>query len=620
VLVDAEEHNSVALNFSEIAHAKARFVCDRTNVPGASAHCLSPTDGYARTEDQAATGVSEVDAAYDYMGDTYDFYKNRLGRDSIDGAGMDLRATVRWCPNSTECPYRNAFWNEAQAIFGDGYAATDDIVAHELTHGVTDYESNLKYYYQSGAINESFSDIFGEFVDLTNGKGTDTAATRWIHGEDTPQSSQRNMKDHPATPGSPRPDRMTSPYYVATAHLEDANGVDPDAGGIHYNSGVGNKAAYLITDGATFNGYTVTGLGINKAAKIYYEVQTNLLTSGSDYQDLYAALPQACTNLIGTANITSANCQEVKDAVNATEMNLQPTTAPAPEAPVCDAGQQNMDLFFDDMENTASGNWQTQTLVGTQPWFFGAGQNSYATSGVTNLIGIDVATRSDFTALMAQSVQVPTGKTTYLHFKHAHGFEDNNAGTYYDGGVVEYSTGGGSTWEDLASKFTHNGPAGTISASRDNPLGGRQGFIGDSNGYISSRANLSSLAGQGVRLRWRIGTDSTFRDDSWWIDDVRIYTCGAADTIPPKVMNTSPATIAPTANVTAIFSEAMDASPTEADGDPSTISGTTFKLVKLKSDGTTTRVTAAVSYSPATTKAILNPSSNLSLGRLTRPR
>ena len=92
----------------------------------------------------------------------------------------------------------------------------------------------------------------------------------------------------------------------------------------------------------------------------------------------------------------------------------------------------------------------------------------------------------------------------------------------------------------------------------------------------------------------------------------RSWTITSVDT-QPKVMSTSPATIATTANVTATFSEAMDAVTT--DGDPSTISGTTFKLVRLNADGTTTRVTAAVSYAAATKKAILNPSSNLSLGR-----
>jgi bacillopeptidase F (M6 metalloprotease family) len=123
------------------------------------------------------------------------------------------------------------------------------------------------------------------------------------------------------------------------------------------------------------------------------------------------------------------------------------------------------------------------------------------------------------------TVRLPSGKTTYLHFKHAYGFEDNNAGTYYDGGVLEYTTDLGATWSDLGSKFTHNGYKGTMSSSYGNPLGGRRGFVGESNGYISSRADLSFLAGKDVSFRFRIGTDSSVGDDGWYVDDVRVYTC-----------------------------------------------------------------------------------------------
>ncbi len=88
----------------------------------------------------------------------------------------------------------------------------------------------------------------------------------------------------------PQPDMMSSHYYYTGTE---------DNGGVHYNSGINNKAVYLMTDGSTFNGQTVTGLGITKVAKIYYEAQTNLLTSGSDYLDLSNDLVQACENLAG---------------------------------------------------------------------------------------------------------------------------------------------------------------------------------------------------------------------------------------------------------------------------------------------------------------------------------
>ena len=97
-------------------------------------------------------------------------------------------------------------------------------------------------------------------------------------------------------------------------------------------SGVNNKAAFLMADGGTFNGQTITGLGITKAARIYYTVNNSMLISGSDYADLANALRQACTNLIGTDGITAADCTEVNEIVLATEMDQNPTTSPTRSA------------------------------------------------------------------------------------------------------------------------------------------------------------------------------------------------------------------------------------------------------------------------------------------------
>ena len=129
-------------------------------------------------------------------------------------------------------------------------ADADDVVGHELTHGVTDYESNLVYIYQSGAISESLSDIWGEFVDLTNGRGNDSIGVRWLSGEDLAGGPARDMQNPPAYN---HPDRMKHPLYWRAARADDN-------GGVHINSGVGNKAAYLMTDGDTFNGITVSGI------------------------------------------------------------------------------------------------------------------------------------------------------------------------------------------------------------------------------------------------------------------------------------------------------------------------------------------------------------------------
>src|SRR4029079_8317552 len=178
------------------------------------------------------------------------------------------------------------------------------------THGVTQHESNLFYYYQSGAINESFSDLWGEYYDQTNGLGNDTAAVKWQIGEDISGLGVIRSMNDPSAFGDP--DKMSSPNY---------DEAEDDNGGVHHNSGINSKAVSLMVDGGSFNGKTVTALGWTKTAAIYYEVNTNLLPSGADYSDLYYALQQACANLIGQKGITAANCAEVKDAVDAVEMN-----------------------------------------------------------------------------------------------------------------------------------------------------------------------------------------------------------------------------------------------------------------------------------------------------------
>jgi bacillolysin len=517
VLVDAQI-GAVVLNFNQIHTAKNRNTHDANNTTTLPGHLVC-------NEANPCTNPSydaDVRAAHLYAGHVYDFYSTNHGRDSLDNAGMTLISTADYCDPDQPCPMQNAFWNGTQMAYGDGYASADDAVGHELTHGVTDFESNLFYYYQSGAINESLSDVWGEFIDQTNGSGTDTAAVKWKIGEDVPGGTLRDMRDPTLFDD---PDRMTSSlYYNVDDHKPPR---EWDRGGVHHNSGVNNKAAYLLTDGDTFNGKTVTGLGITKVAKIYYEVQTNLLTSASDYQDLYSTLQQACASLVGTSGLTAADCQEVKDAVDATEMNVIPPKAPNPEAPICAAGQLPTDLFSDDLENPASGNWATR---GTG-WYYPQNTHpytgfdaTYATSGTTNFWGVNRNSVGDYSIARTAGVTPPIGKITYLRFNHSYQFDDDPSGAY-DGGVLEYSTNNGATWLDAGSLITDNKYNGAIS-SPSNPLNGRGAFVRESNGYISSRVNLSSLVGQSVRFRFRIGTDNEVDDFGWFVDDVRVYTCG----------------------------------------------------------------------------------------------
>ncbi|MBI4334072.1 MAG: M4 family metallopeptidase [Chloroflexi bacterium] len=512
VLVDARI-GAITLHFDQIGNARNRRIYDNRN----SRSNGLPGNGPVRSEGQAATGISDVDRAYDHAGDVYDFYKTVHGRDSVDNRGMALVSTVRYCSDYPwdDCPYENAFWNGQQMVYGAGFSV-DDVVAHELTHGVTQNESKLFYYMQSGAISESFSDVWGEFIDLSNGAGNDAPDVRWKMGEDLPVGAVRSMSDPPEYRD---PDKITSPYYWCD---------EMDQGGVHINSGVGNKTAYLVADGGYFNGWTVVGLGITKTSKIWYEAQSVLLTSAADYQDLYDLLQQACVNLVGTNGITAGDCQQVRTAVNATEMNLLPRSCGAASASVCPTGQSAHNIFFDDLENPASGRWQSGALSGINTWYYPQPSSlSYAASGQYHFLGRDQSYRADFYIAMMSDISLPGGSTPNMHFNHAFDFVHLGP-TFLNGGVVEYSTNGGVTWTDAASLFVENGYVGTIDSGGDNPLAGRRGFVALSYGYYSSRLDLSSLAGQNVRFRFRIGAGNTgFSSYGWFIDDVRLYTCSS---------------------------------------------------------------------------------------------
>jgi Zn-dependent metalloprotease len=500
VWVEAQQ-GGVALHFNQLEGARVRAIYDNANEPSYGL----PGPDLVRVEGQGATGNTEVDRAYDYAGAVYDYYWNTYGRDSIDGAGAPISVTVRYCDPLQPCPYAGAFWNGAQAAVGQGWAV-DDIVAHELTHGVTEHEAGLFPYMQSGAIGESLADLGGELVDRADGLGNDDLSVRWLMGEDLAGGALRSLSD-PTLYG--QPDRMGSPAYACGT---------ADNGGIHTNSGVNNKAAYLLgqVGEVTFNNVTVAGLGLGKTARIYYEAQNNLLTSASDYQDLAELLPQACVNLINTGFTTPADCAQVQQAVQAVEMAAQPANCAATEAALCPAGQAPRDLWADDMEDPMSGKW---TFSAADRWHYLA--ETYA-QGQYSLHGLDFVPAGVTWAAMTSDVGLPAGSTPYLHFKHAYVFEAPAA----DGGLLEYSTDGGATWLASEALPTLNGYNGSLAAG--NPLQGRGAFVDHSNGFESTRLNLASLAGSSVRWRWVIGANGT--GDArlgWYIDDVRLYTCVA---------------------------------------------------------------------------------------------
>ncbi|MBF6328357.1 M4 family metallopeptidase [Nocardia transvalensis] len=324
VFVDANSTGKVLDSWSETKHLN-RVVCDNANrqINPNQAGCgtsVRPT----RWEGRPPVGVQDVDQAYDYMGNTDRFYATYtqlkdltglIGTTANDGHGKALRATVRLCAPG-QCPYRNAFWTGSYAAFGAG-VATEDIVGHEFTHGVTQHTSGLVYRNEPGAINESMSDVFGEFVFLKDtANACNTPANRWKLGACSALGVIRNMQNPNAHQD---PDTYRGQYwYTGTG----------DNGGVHINSGVNNKAAYLMVDGGTHNGVTVSPIGIDKAAAVYWTTQT-MLTSNSGYARLGTTLSAACDANVrnNVGGLTPADCDQVRNAVRATRMPV-PATAP----------------------------------------------------------------------------------------------------------------------------------------------------------------------------------------------------------------------------------------------------------------------------------------------------
>jgi Zn-dependent metalloprotease len=592
VLVDATR-GFITLDLDQLGRATTFPVCDADgtalNVP-CGANALADSGMFGPTDD--------AQRAVDYASATYDFYLNYLGRDSVNGHGMPLVSTVRYCPPVTpaQCPYDNAFWDGTQMVYGAHYPQADDVVAHELTHGVTQYNSGLYYYFQSGAINESLSDIFGEYIDQVNVVAGTKDGTQydWQIGEDLPGGRIRDMADPTIQIGGfSQPDRTGSPFYES--HTNAGSDAGFDSGGVHGNSGVGNKLGYLLGNPAGFtvsagvdNLINVTGLGIPKAARIIYDASL-LLTSGADYRAFASALRSSCAALqagavvpsggpVQNTPVTSADCNQVNNAILATQMDAAPLNVPTVDAPVCSAGQVTTTTFTDAMENTRSGNWQRKGGAGLvwRPtyvkgsgalWFYGRSTNPYgadqvyATSGGNNLWGddpdlSDVVTftthpQSYDAQIVSRPLKVPATGTSFLRFEQAFGFDSGGSpSTNYDGGRVEYTTDAGTTWRDAGPLFVNNGYGfNTVTRSNsvlapDNPLHGQPAFTRHSQGYVASRIGLSALAGRTVQFRFRITAGSSVGDYGWFVDDVKLYACGplAAPTAPSLVL-TSPVTV-----------------------------------------------------------------------------
>ncbi|MGN4443681.1 M4 family metallopeptidase [Bacillus cereus group sp. MYBK79-1] len=239
----------------------------------------------------------------------YDFYKDKYKRNSFDNKGKKVVSVVHaWDSGETNDPknWGNAFSaninNVSMLIYGDPMVRAFDIAGHEFTHAVTSSESNLEFFGESGAINEALSDIMGTAIEkyINNGE------FNWTIGEQS-GSVLRNMKNPSAINffnGVSYPDDYSK--------YSDLNGEDNE--GVHFNSNIINKVAYLIAQGGTHNGVTVNGIGEDKMFDIFYYANTDELNMTSDFSELRLACLKVATNKYGLNSIEAQEVQKAFDA------------------------------------------------------------------------------------------------------------------------------------------------------------------------------------------------------------------------------------------------------------------------------------------------------------------
>ncbi|WP_396654848.1 M4 family metallopeptidase [Mesobacillus jeotgali] len=248
-----------------------------------------------------------VDAHYNSE-KVYDYFLNEHGRNSLDGNGMAIISRVHYGNN-----YNNASWNGRWMTYGDGdgkfmisLSAGLDVAAHEMTHGVISHSANLVYRNQSGALNESFADVFGALVDDSDWEmGEDIMAPEAKANGSTVLRSLSNpngvivsneQRRAYSTNGGVYPDHMDEFYHMPTS---------VDGGGVHVNSSITNHAAYLIAQ----------DLGREKLGKIYYRALTVYLTANSDFSDARQAIVQSAIDLYGEGSEEEAAANAGFDAV-----------------------------------------------------------------------------------------------------------------------------------------------------------------------------------------------------------------------------------------------------------------------------------------------------------------
>jgi len=315
--------------------------------------------------------------AFNNIKATYNYWKNRFGRDSYDNDGEEIEMYIDVGQNWRNANYMGGICDIFQ--FGDNMTA-NDVMGHEFTHAVDNSEGGLEYETQSGALDESFADIFGFFRDPTD----------WTMGEDVPGGPLRDLSNPPARGD---PDHMNAAQSGDGQGLRtlpagtdpECDNTDPnfnDCGFVHTNSGIHNKVAFLVINGGIHAGRSVTGIGISKAERLFYNVLVYRMWDNAQFIDARNEAVAEAVALKNKGTFTAADVCSVKNAYAAVGLGTGDAD--------CD-GKDDSTETDNDNDGVSDGNDNCPNL-------FNAGQGDVDGDGLGNACDPDIDDDGDLNA------------------------------------------------------------------------------------------------------------------------------------------------------------------------------------------------------------------------------
>ncbi|NUS51301.1 MAG: M4 family peptidase, partial [Nocardioidaceae bacterium] len=421
-----------------------------------------------------------VDAAYG-AAETWDFYKNHFGRSGIRNDGVAAYSRVHY-GNA----YENAFWDDSCfcMTYGDGGTSFSpltslDVAGHEMSHGVTSNTAGLVYSGESGGLNESTSDVFGTMVEFEAANAADPG-DYYIGEEIAKDGTYLRRMDNPQADGGSR-----------NCWSSTVGGLD-----VHYSSGVGNHLFYLLAEGTgsktiggrahsstACNGATLTGIGRNAAAAIWYRALTTYWTSTTNYASAANGLVKAAKDLYG---VTSTQCTATLNAAKGVSINVTETcggTTPPPTGgnlllnPGFESGATSWSSTAGVITNDVNGSPHTGS------WY--AWLDGYGTS---------------HTDSVQQTVTIPSATAASLKFWLYIASDETTTTTAYDTLKVQVTPSGGAT---------------TTLATYSN--------LNEGTGYVQRSVSLSGYVGRTVTVKF-LGVEDVSAATSFLLDDTSLTT------------------------------------------------------------------------------------------------